>query len=164
MFIGHIPSGYILSTTLQKRFFTQSYLFWGLLGSVFPDIDILYFYLIDDQQHLHHSYWIHVPFYWMIITAVTLSIFFLRRRFDYIIAAVFFFSTVFLHLILDTLVGKIAWFFPFTDRAVSLFEVPAVYSFWIYNFIFHWTFLFEIAAIVWALILFMKHKKTSHHG
>ena len=37
----------------------------GLLGSIFPDLDMFYFYFIDHRQHGHHCYWTHTPFYWI---------------------------------------------------------------------------------------------------
>ncbi len=162
MFIGHLPAGYVLTKTVQKNIKTTKYLLAGLIASVLPDVDILYFYLIDNRQNLHHSYWIHIPFYWLILAVITFAVLRLLKKKDYMIAAIIFFSNVFLHFILDTIVGKIEWLFPFTDKAYYMFDVPAVYGFWAYNFIFHWTFLFEIGAIVWAIYIFVKNKKKKN--
>ncbi|MDF1496632.1 MAG: metal-dependent hydrolase [Patescibacteria group bacterium] len=161
MFIGHLPAGYILTKTLQKKLGTSKYLFFGLLGSVIADIDILYFYLIDNRQNLHHGYWIHIPFYWMMITLVTILFFWILKKKDYIIASIIFFSNIFLHLFLDTIVGKVEWLYPLTDKGYYLFDVPAVYDFWVWNFVFHWTFLFEVGLVVWAVVLFVKSKTES---
>jgi inner membrane protein len=163
MFIGHLPAGYILTKTLQKDIKTTKYLFVGLVASILPDIDILYFYLIDNRQNLHHSYWMHTPYYWLIIGAITLSAIWLLKKKKYYVAAIIFFANIFLHLILDTIVGKIAWLYPFTAKAFYLFDVPAVYNFWVYNFIFHWTFLFEITLLAWAGYILIKERflKTS---
>jgi len=158
MFIGHLPAGYILTKTLQKKLGTTKYLFFGLLGSMIADIDIFYFYLIDNRQNLHHGYWIHIPFYWMMIAIVTILLFWILKKKDYIIASIIFFSNIFLHLFLDTIVGKIEWLYPITDKGYFLFDVPAVYDFWVWNFVFHWTFLFEIGIVVWAVVLFMKER------
>src|SRR3989338_5106083 len=98
MFIGHLPAGYVLTKTVQKNIKTTKYLFIGLIASVLPDIDILYFYLIDNRQNLHHSYWIHIPFYWLIIAVVTFAIIWLTKKKEYIIASIIFFSNIFLHL------------------------------------------------------------------
>ncbi len=160
MFIGHLPAGYILTKKLQKKFKIQKYLFLGLLASILPDIDLLYFYFIDKRKHLHHGYWIHVPFYWLIISIITILIFWLFKKRNYIFASIIFFANIFLHLFLDTIVGKIDWLYPFSEKPIYFFEVPNVYNFWIYNFVFHWTFLFEIAVIIWAIIIFVKTKKS----
>ncbi|MEK7672778.1 MAG: metal-dependent hydrolase [Patescibacteria group bacterium] len=158
MFIGHLPAGYILTKKIQGKLKTNRYLWIGLIASIFPDFDVFYFYFIDKSQHLHHGYWTHLPFDWLVISAVTLLILWLLKKKDYTIAAIIFFSNIFLHFILDTIVGKIEWLYPFTDKAYSLFEVPAVYDFWVWNFIFHWTFLFEIAVIIWAIFDFCSRK------
>lgn len=165
MFIGHLPAGYVLTKTVQKNIKTSKYLFIGLIGSILPDIDMLYFYLIDNRQSLHHSYWIHIPFYWLIIGVLAFAIIWLFKKKEYYLAATIFFANIFLHLMLDTIVGKVEWFYPFTEYAYFLFDVPAVYDFWGYNFIFHWTFLFEIAVIVWAGYILFKERflKASHN-
>ncbi len=150
MFIGHIPAGYILTKMVQKNMRTTKYLLVGLVASILPDIDMFYFYLIDNKQNLHHSYWIHIPFYWFIIGAVTFLAIWLINKKEYYVAAIIFFSNIFLHLLLDTIVGKIEWLYPFTDQAFYWFEVPSVYAFWVYNFIFHWTFLLEVGVIISA--------------
>ena len=158
MFIGHLPAGYILTKKLQAKLKIKQYLWIGLIASILPDIDLLYFYLIDNRQHLHHDYWTHMPFYWLIIAAVTFSTLWLLRKKAYITAAIIFFSNIFLHLFLDTIVGKIAWLYPFTNQSYYLFDVPAVHDFWVYNFIFHWTFLFEIGVMVWAIYILRKQR------
>ncbi len=159
MFITHLPAGYVLTKTVQKNIKTTKYLLIGLIASVLPDIDIIYFYLIDNRQNSHHSYWIHIPFYWLIIAAITFTILWFLKKKDYTIAALIFFSNIFLHLIMDTIVGKIEWLFPFTDKAYYIFDVPAVYDFWVYNFIFHWTFLFEIGVMIWTICIFTKSRR-----
>lgn len=156
MFIGHLPAGYILTKTVQKNIKTTKYLLIGLIASILPDIDILYFYLVDNRQNLHHSYWIHIPFYWLLIGVITFAVIWLLPKKDYYLAAIIFFINIFLHLILDTIVGKIEWLYPFKDQAYFLFEVPAIYDFWVYNFVFHWTFLFEISVIIWAGYMLIK--------
>lgn len=159
MFLAHLPAGYILTKKLQEKWKLKRYLWVGLLGSVFPDFDIAYFYLTDDRQHLHHSYWTHLPFDWLILTAITWIALRLFNKKELSLVALIFFSNVFLHFILDTVVGKIEWLYPFKDTAYALFEVPAAHNFWVWNFFFHWTFLFEIGIIVWALAMLWRNAK-----
>ena len=40
-----------------------------------------------------------------------------------------------------------------------LFDVPVRYDFWVYNFIFYWTFLIEIGVVIWAVVLFLRNRK-----
>jgi len=161
MFIGHLPAGYVLTKTMQKKIKTTKYLLIGLIASFLPDIDILYFYLIDNRQNLHHGYWIHIPFYWLIIGVITFITISLLKKKDYLIAGAIFFANIFLHLILDTIVGKVEWLYPFTDKAYFLFDVPSIYGFWVYNFIFHWTFLPEIIMMIWAICIYIQYKRKA---
>lgn len=159
MFIGHLPAGYVLTKKIQKRTQVDRFLSVGLLASILPDFDLIYFYGFDGHQNLHHSYWIHIPFYWLIIALVTFLMLIPVKKKEYYVLALIFFANVFLHLFLDTIVGKIEWLYPFSEHSYFFFEVPARYSFWVWNFVFHWTFLFEIAVIIWAAFLFLKERK-----
>lgn len=154
MFIGHIPAGYLITKGVLEVSETEAshntVLLVGIVAGMLPDFDIPYFYLIDNRQHLHHSYWIHIPIYWAGIFGAwfLLSRIFGKPRFG--IYGTVISLNVFAHLVLDTLVGKIRWLYPFSDHDFYFFHVPAVYSWWVYNFVFHWSFLFEIALVVSA--------------
>lgn len=161
MFIGHLPAGYILTKKLQNRFNFKKYLWIGLVASIFPDLDIFYFYFVDNRQTLHHEYWIHLPFYWLMIAIIAFVIVGIINRKEYLIAFYFFFSNIFLHLLLDTMTGKVEWLYPFSKTAFYFFDVPTVYNFWVYNFIFHWTFLFELAFLFWAVYVFILEKNMN---
>lgn len=156
MFIAHLPAGYVLTRTIQNKAKKSQYMALGLLGSVFPDLDLVYFYLVDQRQTMHHYYWIHIPFYWFLISMGTFLMIYLFKRTQYKLPAFIFFTAIFLHLLLDTVVGNMLWLYPFSESLFAFFEVPAIYDFWVYNFIFHWTFLFEILLILWAACLFFK--------
>ncbi len=158
MFISHLPAGYILTKKLQDKLETKKYLWLGLVASVFPDLDMIYFYLIDNKQHLHHDYWIHIPFYWVLLMIASLlgaKIFKQKNLFK---VFVIFYANIFLHLFLDTIVGKINWLYPFSETSFSFFEVPAVYDYWVYNFVWHWTFLFEVGLFVYFIILLDRYR------
>ena len=159
MFVGHLPAGYILTKKLQKSFNYSKYLWIGLLGGIFPDLDIIYFYLIDHRQTLHHLYWIHIPFYWNLISMIFFIVVYLTKNKNLKWVGVVFFSGIFLHLLLDTIVGGISWLYPLSNKSFFIFDVPAVYDWWVYNFVFHWTFLFEVTAIILAVFLLIKSRQ-----
>ena len=75
-------------------------------------------------------------------------------------AAVIFFPNVFIHLGLDTIVGKVRWLAPFFSRDFVLFEVPARYNWWVWNFVFNWTILFEITIVSAAVVMFLISRRT----
>lgn len=144
MFIAHLPAGYILTRTVQKRSSKPSsnLLRAGLIGSVFPDFDLVYFYLIDNQQTPHHEYWMHWPLFWLAVAGITLFMVKLWRPKDLMIALVFFVN-IMLHMILDSIAADIHWLEPFSNTAINMVIVPDNYDFWVWNFILHWTFFLE---------------------
>ena len=158
MFIAHAPAGFILTKAIQQKADTGKYLILGLVASILPDLDMLYFYFIDNKQHMHHTYMTHVPFNWMILAIFCFLIIWFFKKREYFLPASIFFSNIFLHFILDSIVGRIQWLFPVTAKPFFLFDVPALYSHWIYNFLYHWTFFLEIIIILFALILLMQRK------
>ncbi len=166
MLIAHLPAGVLLTRVIVRRPLRLSNDWIGLLGAVFPDFDILYFYLIDGRKHLHHTYWTHVPIFWLLVLMLfallwrTMPSWKFPRSFIYL-----FLPNVFLHLVLDSIAAKILWLYPFCEHPFGLFVVPDVYSHWIYNFLFHWTFLLELALILAAgILLFVDRRVSSRTG
>jgi len=169
MFLAHMPAGYLASKLLVTQFRLDStktkwLLCLGLLGSIFPDLDMFYFYLIDNRQHSHHSYWTHIPFYWLCLLVICYAIAaFFRSRF--LIAAVtVFIGCILLHLSLDSFAGGgIKWLYPFDNTYISIFSVPAQPNrYWVWNYFLHWTALVELTIISIATITFWKSQKPSY--
>lgn len=158
MFIGHLPAGYILSNIARERALNicawKFVLLTGLIGSVIPDIDLIYFYLIDGRQTHHHSYITHTPFFWLIIylTSTTLSILFKNKKALYLTGI--FTASVLTHLLLDSITGKIYWGYPFSNEHLTLVDVEAKHSWWVMNFVLHWTFIFELLLFTASIIIF----------
>jgi len=163
MFIGHLPAGYIVTRQAmrgrpQADAAAGRLLALGLVASVLPDFDLVYFYLIDNRQTLHHHYWTHLPAFWAAVAVPTLAIAALLRRPAALLAWLVFHANVFLHLVLDTVVGHVLWLYPFSADSVVLFDVPARHGWWVWNFVLHWTFLFELLLCGGALALFLKSR------
>jgi hypothetical protein len=60
MIIGHLPAGYISSTILYRWFesrevTSKSVLLAGMIGAIAPDLDMVYFYLVDHCQNCFGS-------------------------------------------------------------------------------------------------------------
>lgn len=166
MFFAHMPAGYLASKFLLSNFRiknpTSKYLlFAGLLGSIFPDFDMLYFYTIDNRQHSHHSYWTHIPFFWICVLAISYSVAtYLRSRF---LASIFtvFIGCILLHLALDTFAGGgIKWLYPVNQSYFSVFSIPGGNRYWVLNYLLHWTALVELSIILLALITFCKTRSN----
>jgi len=165
MFIGHMPAGYLLTRAMRPILSRNTpakspwkpFLYAGLAGSLLPDLDMLYFYLIDHGQHLHHGYWTHLPIFWVVIGLIVLVCIavFTKKRFFPFVAVVE--ANIFLHLSLDTIVGKVRWLYPISNKDFFLFHVPAVHGWYVWNFFLHWTFLFEILAWIAASYVFFAY-------
>jgi inner membrane protein len=163
MFIGHLPAGFITAKLLFPRFKTalvsqKTFLAWGMLGAIAPDIDMLYFYLIDHRQHHHHSYFTHFPILWLLLLLTSILWFRLSLQRKKATLAVIFSLGGFIHMILDTIVGDIWWFMPFIDKPFALATVPAIYKPWWLNFLLHWSFRIEIMLICWAIYLWRTNR------
>lgn len=117
---------------------------------------MFYFYLVDNKATHHHLYWTHLPIFWGILYASSVILAFALRRKSIRIASSALCLGVLIHLLLDTPVGGIAWLSPFSHELISFIEVPAVRSWWVWNFILHWTFCIEIFICTTALYLFLK--------
>ncbi|ALH94923.1 metal-dependent hydrolase [Acinetobacter equi] len=166
MFIAHLPSGYILAKVLQKKFKTlpiHSHLFITvtMLGAIFPDIDLFYFYLIDGRSVHHHQYFLHWFAFWIPLFFIAFFCFW-KSNFQSKWAALAstFFLAALLHVFLDTFVGDVWLLAPFVMEPFAFFEVSARYQPWWLNFIFHWSFAVELVICMWALIIFIKECKS----
>lgn len=164
MFIAHLPAGYLGGLALARRAgdaLRRRVMLAFMLGSVLPDIDMLYFYLLDDGRTLHHHYWTHLPVFWLgVLAALLLGTWILRSRaLGWIGGALV--AGVFLHLTLDTPFGGVLWLYPLTDHSFCWYEVPATRSWWVWSFVLHWSFLTELAICAAAAALFARRRRLA---
>ena len=158
MIIGHLPSGYILGRAFG--FGTQVLMGAVVLGAVFPDFDLLFFYLVDNRAFHHHKYWVHAPGFWVLTSLiVALALAWLYRPALPLFGA--FVAGNLLHTLLDSIAGGIMWRWPFSTNLVSLVTVQPTHSHFVLSFMAHWTFWLEIALWLVAIGLFWKARQ---HG
>ncbi|MEM8949673.1 MAG: metal-dependent hydrolase [Pseudomonadota bacterium] len=164
MFIAHAPAGYIAAKFAQKtisknEFETKLILACGMFFSILPDFDMIYFYTIDNRQNLHHSYWTHIPVFWISCSLLVFLVSMLfRSRTIYLCGLMLMLATM-VHLILDSVAGGILWLYPIDSTAYTLIDVPAQYGHWILNFVFHWSFLLELGILALAVIVFLRRNE-----
>jgi inner membrane protein len=168
MFLAHLPAGYISSRFLLSQFqfnasTAKKLLALGLLGSIFPDLDMFYFYLIDNRQHSHHSYWTHIPFYWICLLTSCYVIAAIIKSRLLIAAATIFIGCILLHLSLDTFAGGgIMWLYPFQNTYFNIFSIPSKHGYWILNYLLHWTALVEVLIISFAVVTLLKNNRKNN--
>ena len=153
MITAHLPSGYVLGRLWPAA---PLVLPAALIGGTLPDLDLIWFYLIDDRAVHHHRYWVHIPAFWAMIAAVALPLTALVAR-SYLMAALTFFTAVLLHICLDTIGGDVLWHWPWSDEMTSLVTVPARHGHWVLNFILHPVFALELA--IWATVLLLCRRR-----
>jgi len=154
MIIAHAPGGYLFSTWLlrntpavERRWALR----WGVAGSIAPDLDMLWFHLADHGQRNHHLYWSHWPVTWLLLI---LGMYLLRGRTRWARCGWLFAANGMLHMVLDSVVGRIWWLAPWVDRPFSLATVHPWFQPWWLNFLAHPSFGLELlicaaAGLVW---------------
>lgn len=171
MIIAHLPAGYLLTKILSLKFDPArrtSLWICGLAASLLPDIDILWFYLEGGVRN-HRYYATHWPLFWMLMFAAAVLILSLVKKHrspkpgpgatpapsptgapwsGLLAYPLVMLANVQLHLLLDCLAAPIFYAAPFSWERIHLIQVPAVYDWWVWNFLRHWTFQLEL--MVWS--------------
>jgi inner membrane protein len=156
VFIGHLPAGYLVTGALLCRWRVpeaarRRLLAAGLMASVAPDLDLLYFYFLSDRQRVHHEYFPHLPLAWVPVLAAAAVVLAASRAgrtawLGLVIVALNLLG----HLALDTTAGGIQWLWPFSRTEFVIAHVEARYQPWFLNFVLHWTFALELLLVVFA--------------
>lgn len=167
MFIAHLPAGYLATESLLRGRRVsgrarQRLLALGLLASILPDFDLLYFYLLSDRQRVHHAFPPHLPLAWVpvfALAALVLALFHAERATWLALAVAG--ANVVGHLLLDTAVGGIQWLWPFSTREFALSHVTARHQPWVLNFVLHWTFALEMLIVAAGVWRFARRRKVA---
>ena len=166
MFIGHLPAGYLAThgilklVKIDKSDVIYRRLMWtGLIAAIAPYFDLIYFYLIDNRQTLHHHYFTHTPYFWFSFFFFTSIVAFMSGSRAMMMGSALIFINSLIHLFLDTIVGKIKWGWPFIWHDTVFFDVPSVHDWWVLNFVLHWSFLFECLLLVIFCYVYCDRKK-----
>ena len=172
MLIAHAPSGYLFTRLLswgsgklncnniENILSKPSILAAGIIGAILPDIDFIYHIFIDSDRTPHHSYWTHMPFFWLAVWGFCFAIGRWRKmRFFVVFMSVLCLNAL-MHLSLDTLTGVIYWFYPLSHHGFNIFKVSGTQIWWVHKFMHHWTFLIEIIIVSGAMLLFIRPREA----
>ena len=163
MIIAHLPAGYLLTKILSPTFpaaRARSLWAWALAASLLPDIDIIWFHLAGGLRN-HRFYPTHWPLTWLGLGLAAILLLLLFRKRELLIYPLVGLAGVMLHLLLDTLAGPVLYLAPFTWEKIQLIRVPAVYDWWVWNFIRHWTFQLELMIWATAILVFILSRSTN---
>ncbi|SHE83271.1 inner membrane protein [Loktanella atrilutea] len=156
MFIAHLPAGYLATRAMACRLdvprgLRGRLMAFGLVCSVLPDADLLWFYLVDNRQTEHHDYVTHWPLFWIALAALAAALPWGRTRRTAHAFIVTGLICLLLHMALDSFAAAIYWLRPLSDVHVNAVTVPARFDWWVWNFVLHWTFAIEIAICLAAV-------------
>lgn len=165
MFIAHLPAGYLVARWLSKdQPHRNALIATGLVASVLPDTDLLWFYLVDQRQTPHHAYVFNWPLFWVACAAGALSVAWFMKWGQVKPFIGITLACLLLDMVLDSVAAEISWLQPFADYEVNLVSVPARFDWWVWSFVFHWTFLLEITTVLAAGITLWRDKRHDLHG
>jgi inner membrane protein len=157
VFIAHLPAGYLATRLILHHHpapepLRRRLLALGMIASVLPDLDLLWFYFVDHRRQVHHAYLPHLPLAWIALFAVAALVLRVRGagRTAWLVMVVFA-SNILLHVLLDTTAGGIRWLWPFSRAEFAMSHVEARHQPWVLNFILHWTFALELAILAAAV-------------
>lgn len=163
IFIAHQPAGYLLAKTIFSRTLgARAVMAAGLLGSITPDPDLLYFYTLERGNSTTNSYWTHYPDVWLALMLAAWGISHLKRWRAGGTWLPVFSGSGFLHILLDGIVGDIPLFAPWSMRFYALAEVPARLNPWWLNFLMHWSFLLELLNVRRRRYIFNQKEKERY--
>lgn len=143
MFIAHLPAGYLLWRSCSARLPRSAV----LLGAVVPDLDLLLVYGAGIAAH-HQTFLTHKPLCWVVLLCFAGLI---RWRWGGGLGL-----GAMLHLVLDSVVGRVEWGWPLMHAPVTLVEVSARFEWWVLSFLWHWTFAIEVGICLVAIYVARK--------
>lgn len=150
MFVAHLPAGWLFARTLRNRAARRAL----LVGAIAPDLDLVWWWLVDHGAVHHHRYLTHLPAVWA-LAALGCALL-LRggaRR-----VALALCAGVLLHIALDSVAGDVAWLWPFDHRLFSLVTVPPTGGHWVWSFVGHWSFGIELVIVAVAIAVARTHR------
>lgn len=158
MLIAHLPAGYLMTSLCRPlvklhpaaRHYRLLSLI-GLTASVAPDFDMIWYYFVDNRQTFHHDYFTHTPLFWAAVTLCLSMIATLANSRALLIAAFLILANSLTHLGLDSVVSNIHWTWPTRWGDVWLIHLPRQYNWWVWNYVFYWTFLLELGILFAAI-------------
>jgi inner membrane protein len=131
-----------------------------LLASVFPDIDLIYFYRVDHSQD-HHAYLPHLPLAWLAAFATGAAVLRLTRASRCTGSGWAWSRSTSTCISSSTrLQAESVGSGRFSERELVLTYVAARYRPWYLNFVLHWTFALEPLTVLAAAIMLMQRRSA----
>ena len=128
MLVAHAPAGYIIAKKMKNK--EKSLIIASMIFAVLPDVDLIYYYLFDKTKTFHHLYFTHLPIVLLgsFLVLQMLLMMLPKDGFEKKFKPYFylFYINWFVHLLLDTVTGGIAWLYPFNAEVIKLIKIPEI--------------------------------------
>jgi len=126
MIFAHAPASFLLTYALKKYWQKALkrkeiiYLYiLAIVGGIFPDVDLIYYYL-SSATFSHHEVFTHSVLFYLIICGIVYFFGYLKKNNFLRIAAILFFLGVISHFLADSLGAGIVWLWPFSKTLFGL--------------------------------------------
>lgn len=146
MLVAHAPVGYLVGSGIRRQGAVPA----CLVGALLPDVDVVPSLVLGVH---HHDWPTHWPITWLLLGLGVAPLLVGRWR-AVAFLALLVVGNAELHLVLDTLVGDVRWLAPWSFHAFAVIHLRRVLDPWWLNFVFHPTFLLELALVAAAIARF----------
>lgn len=164
MIFAHAPAGFIIS------YFTRRYwrakekpkkIIWlyviSMLGGIFPDVDLLYYYF-SSATFSHHEIFTHSFIVYLVFCLIIFLIGVLLKNHFLKISGILFFGGVCTHLATDSIGAGIVWLYPFSHALFGLdnfawYHHGFGYNYFAINYIMEGTVFFMLVLLIIKQIL-----------
>lgn len=155
MILAHLPAAWLLAQAGRRCWPVAPALVpLVTFAGIAPDLDLIWWALVDDMALHHHRHWAHAPAFWAVLAALILPLVQWGAP-RWLPTACLCFGALFLHILQDSIVGDVMWLWPMSGDLFALFTVPATQGHWVLSFVFHWSFALELAIIFAAGLVWL---------
>ena len=174
MLFAHAPAGFLLSYAFKKRWSPNLNkkqiiiaVIFGVIGSLFPDVDLFFYYLFS-ATFSHHEIFTHGIFFYVVIFLFFYLLSRLLAKPVLKIYGTLFFLGVASHLLVDSLGAGVVWLYPFSKQLFGLLSLEFYRASWLGQNFFVVNFGLEtIICFAWLFFLIkklVKQKKYQYFG
>jgi hypothetical protein len=134
-----------------------------MLGSVIPDMDYLYQSLFDFRNYDHHYYLTHFPIFWGMLLVSSQIWLFSNNKSEKPVYFFIFSLNGFLHMLLDTIEGRMYWLAPFSYQGFSGSKPLLKYAGRFVDTYPNWIYFIETLIFTCAIYLFLRGIHTKQN-
>ncbi|MFH0818565.1 MAG: metal-dependent hydrolase [Patescibacteria group bacterium] len=163
MIFAHAPAGfvfaYLFKNSWQKKLSRQwIHIFYliAIIGSLFPDIDLFYYYLFSAQIS-HREMPTHSFFIYAIIFLILFLIFAITKKRNLVKANILFFGGLLTHLLADSVGNGIMWLYPINHNLYGIASLNIIENSFISGYFFTINFFMEALFFSAVISIFSKH-------